>query len=38
VVVDILWQMVEQGLGGLIVSLGLIYDMHRSFLESERAN
>jgi len=38
IVVDILWQMLEQGLGGLMVSLGLIYDMHRHFLESERAN
>lgn len=36
VVVDILWQMVEQALGGLMVSLGIIYDMHRTFLETER--
>src|SRR5262245_47395580 len=27
-VVDAIWQMVEQGLGGLMVSLGIIYDMH----------
>lgn len=37
IVVDIVWQMVEQGLGGLAVSLGLIYDMRQSFLEDERA-
>ena len=36
IVVDILWQMVEQGLGGLVVSLGIIYDMHRGFLEAEK--
>ena len=36
VVVDILWQMVEQALGGLMVSLGIIYDMHRNFLEAEK--
>jgi hypothetical protein len=38
IAVDILWQMVEQGMGGLMVSLGIIYDMHKSFLESERGN
>jgi hypothetical protein len=38
VVVDALWQMVEQALGGLTVSLGIIYDMHRRFMEQERAN
>lgn len=37
-VVDILWQMVEQGMGGLAVSLGIIYDMHQRFLEQERAS
>lgn len=37
VVVDVLWQMFEQGLGGLAVSLGIIYDMHRRYLEAERA-
>jgi hypothetical protein len=37
IVVDVLWQMLEQALGGLVVSLGIIYDMHRSFLEAERA-
>lgn len=36
VVVDVLWQMVEQGLGGFMVSLGVIYDMRQSFLEEER--
>ena len=35
-VVDVLWQMVEQGMGGLMVSLGIIYDLHKSFLENER--
>jgi hypothetical protein len=38
VVVDIIWQMFEQGLGGLTVSLGMIWDMHKRFLEQERAN
>lgn len=38
VVIDVLWQMVEQGLGGLMVSLGMIYDMHQRFLEQERAS
>ncbi|MBK8497542.1 MAG: hypothetical protein IPL52_01685 [Flavobacteriales bacterium] len=38
VVVDVLWQMLEQGLGGLVVSLGMIYDMHQRFLEQERAS
>lgn len=38
VVVDILWQMLEQGLGGLAVSLGIIYDMHQRFLEQERGS
>lgn len=37
ILVDILWQMVEQGLGGLMVSLGIIYDLHQAFLENERA-
>jgi hypothetical protein len=37
-VVDALWQMVEQALGGLAVSLGMIYDMHQRFLEQECAN
>ena len=36
VVVDVLWQMLEQALGGLMVSLGIIYDLHRSFLEAEK--
>ena len=38
VVVDILWQMVEQGMGGLAVSLGIIYDMHKRFMEQERVH
>ncbi|MEO8591439.1 MAG: hypothetical protein ABI432_18810 [Flavobacteriales bacterium] len=38
VVVDILWQMLEQGLGGLAVSLGIIYDLHRQFMKQERAS
>lgn len=38
IAVDILWQMLEQAIGGLMVSLGVIYDMHRSFMESERAS
>lgn len=37
VVVDVLWQMLEQGLGGLAVSFGVIYDLHRGYIESERA-
>ena len=37
IVVDILWQMLEQGLGGLMVSFGLMYDMHRTFMDGERA-
>lgn len=37
ILVDVLWQMVEQGLGGLVVSLGIIYDLHQGFLENERA-
>lgn len=37
VVVDAIWQMVEQGLGGMVVSFGIIYDLHQSFLESEKA-
>lgn len=36
IVVDVLWQMVEQSLGGLAVSLGIIYDMNRTFMRSER--
>ncbi|MEO8733770.1 MAG: hypothetical protein ABI373_05530 [Flavobacteriales bacterium] len=37
VVVDVLWQMFEQAIGGLVVSLGMIYGMHRSFMEAEHA-
>lgn len=35
IAVDVLWQMFEQGMGGLAVSLGIIYDMHRAFIEAE---
>lgn len=38
IVVDVVWQMLEQAIGGLMVSLGIIYDMHQRFLEQERAN
>jgi len=38
VLVDVLWQMLEQGLGGLSVSLGIIYDMHQRYLDTERSN
>lgn len=38
VVADVLWQMIEQGVGGLAVSLGIIYDLRQRFLEQERAN
>lgn len=37
VAVDVLWQMLEQGVGGLMVSLGIIYDIRESYLEDERA-
>ncbi|MDQ3101071.1 MAG: hypothetical protein M3R08_06770 [Bacteroidota bacterium] len=36
VLVDVLWQMFEQGMGGLAVSLGIIYDMRQAFLENEQ--
>jgi hypothetical protein len=36
VVADVVWQMAEQGLGGLAVSGGIIYDLHKRFLEEER--
>lgn len=36
-VVDMLWQVLEQAIGGLMVSLGVIYDLHRSFMEAEQA-
>lgn len=38
VVVDLIWQVVEQSVGGLMVSLGIVYDLHRSFMEAERAH
>lgn len=37
ILADVAWQMVEQALGGLVVSLGIIYDLHQTFLENERA-
>jgi len=37
-VADAIWQMFEQGVGGLMVSLGIIYDLHQRFLEQERVN
>jgi len=36
-VVDFAWQVVEQSVGGLMVGLGIIYDLHRNFMEAERA-
>ena len=36
-VIDAAWQVLEQGIGGLLVSLGIIYDLHRRFMESENA-
>lgn len=38
VVVDLVWQVVEQAVGGLMVGLGIVYDMHRNFMEAERAH
>lgn len=38
VVADVLWQMFEQAVGGLCVSLGIIYDMHKRYLETERSH
>lgn len=38
VAVDALWQVGEQAIGGLMVSLGVIYDLHRSFMEAEQAH
>ena len=38
VALDLVWQIVEQALGGLMVSLGIIYDLHRRFMETERAH
>lgn len=35
IVVDVLWQMLEQSIGGLMVSFGIIYDLHRTHLEVE---
>ncbi len=38
VLVDVLWQMFEQGIGGLAVSLGIIYDLRQTYLEQEKAS
>ncbi len=38
VAADVLWQMLEQGMGGLVVSLGIIYDMHQRYLDAERSH
>ncbi|MFZ1658628.1 MAG: hypothetical protein WAT61_07410 [Flavobacteriales bacterium] len=38
VFLDAVWQVIEQMVGGLMVCLGIIYDMHRRFLETERAS
>ncbi|MFT3885703.1 MAG: hypothetical protein QM724_09805 [Flavobacteriales bacterium] len=37
VVVDVLWQMVEQGVGGMAVTWGILWDLHKGFMEAERA-
>jgi hypothetical protein len=37
IVADVCWQMAEQAFGGLAVALGIIYDLHQTFLESERS-
>lgn len=36
-VVDLVWQVLEQGIGGLMACAGIMYDMHRTFMEAERA-
>ncbi len=38
VMADVLWQMFEQGMGGLAVSLGIIYDLRQTFLETEQGS
>ncbi len=38
VLVDLVWQVVEQAAGGLMVGLGIVFDLHRSFMEAERAS
>jgi uncharacterized integral membrane protein len=38
VLVDVLWQMFEQGIGGFMVSMGIVYDMHQTYLESEQSS
>lgn len=38
VVADVIWQMAEQGVGGLAVSGGIIYDLHKRFLEEEKGS
>lgn len=37
ILADVGWQMVEQGMGGMLVSFGIIYDLHQAFMENERA-
>jgi hypothetical protein len=38
ILADLSWQVFEQAMGGLGVSLGIIHDLHQSFLEQEKAN
>jgi hypothetical protein len=38
VVADVLWQVFEQAMGGLMVALGIIYDLNRTFMETEKAH
>ena len=38
VLLDAAWQVVEQTIGGLMVALGIIYDLHQRFMRSERAS
>lgn len=37
VLADVCWQMAEQAMGGLVVAFGIVYDLHQTFLENERA-
>ncbi len=37
-IIDLVWQVVEQSVGGLMVGLGVMYDMHRTFMEAEQAH
>ena len=38
VFLDAVWQVVEQAIGGLMVALGIIYDLHHRFMKAERAS